>query len=309
MPASVPAHAALALVLCMTLGACGPDQGIREEPGTAAVPGPAMEPSAAFNEGIPLAKGSDAVLLRADLEDQSADCWGARLPSGLAKAPCGHWGAIGPLPAQLAEGGLSRSGSKSLVVTFDRNESWGGVTLSLSADVVNVRAWYNFAEGFDFGQGIKVGRIRSFNRSTEANEIDIIMTVRSSGDADQCGLTDMADLGIFYNGKPAGRDWGHVIAPVRFERGRWYAVEYQVALNAPGARDGSVKIWVDGRIRGARGGLDIRGKTAAAAKLNRIMLGGWYSNSAMGNPCADPVRPSSVFIDDVAVGTDYIGPD
>ena len=143
---------------------------------------------------------------------------------------------IGPAGTLLANGGNSRSGGKSLQVTFDKNESRGGATLSLSADVVHVRAWYRFAADFDFGQGIKVGRVRSYNPATESNDIDIIMTVRSSGDADQCGRTDMADLGLFYNGKPAGYDWGHLIAPVKFERDRWYAVEYAVSLNTPGSR-------------------------------------------------------------------------
>ncbi len=41
---------------------------------------------------------------------------------------------------------------------------------------------------------------------------------------------------------------------VRFERGRWYAVTEQVTVNAPGASDGAVRIWIDGEPA-----LDLRG--------------------------------------------------
>jgi hypothetical protein len=286
------------------LGACsfhdlGISGGHSSDPDTDPVYGP--------DEGIPLAKTLGTTFYRTDMEDQAPDCWGNRLASGFAATPCGHWGAIGPSGAQLAVGKTRHSGLKALEVTFDTNESRAGATLSLSADVVNVRAWYNFAEGFDFGQGIKVGRVRSFDHANQTNVIDIIMTVRSSGDVDQCGLTDMADLGLFYNGRPVGHDWGHLIVPVRFERGKWYAVEYQVALNTPGAKDGSVTLWVDGKLQGTKEGLDIRGKAGAAVKLNKIMLGGWYSNSGLGNGCAHPSQPSTVYIDDVAVGSEFIG--
>jgi hypothetical protein len=262
------------------------------------------DPKLDNDEGAPLSKNAGTLDFRTDLEEEDPGCWDDRLASGYAKKPCGNWGAIGPMGAGLAVGGVSRSGGKSLKVTFDKNESRAGATLSMSSDVVHVRAWYNFSDGFDFGQGIKVGRIRSYNHATQTNDIDIIMTVRSSGDADQCGLTDMKDLGLFYNGKPAGYDWGHLIVPARFERGRWYAVEYRVELNSPGSKNGSVKIWVDGKLLGSKDGLNLRGKAGSATLLNKIMLGGWYSNSALGNAgCADPSQPSTVYIDDVAVGS------
>ncbi|MDB5105264.1 MAG: alyA7 [Fibrobacteres bacterium] len=279
------------------------------QPGSSSDPEVAEHGALGKDEGVPLAKGANPFSFNADLEDQDAGCWGDRAADGYARNPCGNWGAIGPAAALLADGQASHSGNKSLRVTFDKNESRGGATLSLSADAVHVRAWYYFASDFDFGQGIKVGRIRSFNHATQANDIDIIMTVRSSGDADQCGLTDMADLGLFYNGKPAGYDWGHLIVPVKFARGRWYAVEYAVTLNTPGAKDGSVRVWVDGKEMGSKEGLNLRGKAGADTKLNKIMLGGWYSNSALRNDCADPYKPSTFYMDDIAVGSDFLGLD
>lgn len=261
--------------------------------------------------GTPLSKSSDfgPFLFHSDLEDQDTECWGNRNTSGYTRSACAEWASIGSAGALLREGGVARSGRKAMEVTFGKNEDVGGASLNMSADVINVRSYYNFAQGFDFGQGVKIGRVSSFNETTQANDIDMVMTVRSPQSSQQCGLTDMADLGIFFNGKPVGHDWGSISAANRFERGRWYAIEYQVKLNAPGARDGSVKLWVDGVLAASKEGLNIRGSGGAGVKLNRVRIGGWYSNGANGNSCRNPSQASTMYVDDVAVGSDFIGLD
>jgi hypothetical protein len=263
----------------------------------------------AMGAGAPLTSfsGPGNLLFDTDLDSEDAACWDDRNTSGYARSACGAWGSIGSAGAKLAAG-RGRDGSSALQVTFSKNEEVGGASLALSADVVNVRAYYNFSEGFDFGQGVKIGRISSFNEATQKNDVDIIMTVRSPQGGNQCGLTDMADLGLFFNGKPTGYDWGSAGSATRFERGRWYAVEYQVKLNTPGMKDGSVKLWVDGSLVASKEGLNIRGTGGNDVKLNRLRIGGWYSNGAHGNSgCASPSQASTMHIDDVAVGADFIG--
>ncbi|HKP95687.1 MAG TPA: hypothetical protein VJ385_08010 [Fibrobacteria bacterium] len=250
----------------------------------------------------------DTILWRSDFEDQTPSCWGARNSSGYATAACGEFGGIGSWGAKLDEYGTRRSGSKSLAVTYVKNEDVAGATLTLSANVVDVRAYYYFGTGYDFGQGVKIARVQSFNESTQLNDIDIVMTVRSRGGIDQCGTTDMSDMGLFFNGRPVGFDWGNLTSARTFQRNRWYAIEYQVFLNTPGVKDGWVKIWVDGVEAASKTGLNIRGNGGWNVKLNRIRLGGWYSNSANGNICPNPSQPSTMYVDDVAVGTQYIGP-
>lgn len=258
--------------------------------------------------GAPLTKSTDisASAFQADMDSEDASCWDDRDGSGYARRPCGNWGSIGSAGATLASG-AGREGSKALQVVFKTNEEVGGASLATSSDVVNVRAWYNFAEGFDFGQGVKIGRVSSFNEAAGRNDVDVIMTVRSPQSPDQCGLTDMADLGLFFNGKPVGYDWGSIGASVKFQRGRWYAVEYQVRLNTPGQKDGSVKLWVDGTLVASKEGVNIRGTGGSEVKLNRVRIGGWYSNGANGNSCKNPSQASTMFIDDVAMSDDYIG--
>ena len=252
-------------------------------------------------------KGASGLLFESDLDSEDASCWEDRNTSGYARSACGPWGGIGSAGSKLAAG-RGRNGSSALEVTFRKNEEVGGASLALSADVVNVRAYYNFSEGFDFGQGVKIGRVSSFNDATQANDVDIVMTVRSRGKVNQCGLTDMADLGLFFNGKPVGYDWGNVASATPFQRGRWYAVEYQVKLNTPGMKDGSVKLWVDGNLVASKEALNIRGNGGSNVKLNRLRIGGWYSNGANGNSgCASPSQASTMHIDDVAVGNEFIG--
>lgn len=261
------------------------------------------------DEGSGLAKlTGDPIMWRSDLEDQTSTCWGPRNSSGYVTTACGEWGGIGSANAKLVENGVRRSGAKSMGFTFVKNEDVAGASLYLSANVVNVRAYYNFASGFDFGQGVKIARVQAFNEATQLNDIDVVATVRSRGGINQCGVTDMNDMGLFFNGRPVGFDWGNITVPIAFQRNKWYAIEYQVFLNTPGVANGWVKIWVDGVLKASKTGINIRGNGGSTVKLNRIRVGGWYSNSANGNTCSAPAQPSTMYVDDVAVGTAYIGP-
>ncbi len=106
-------------------------------------------------DGEALAKLSgDPILWKTDLEDQTSTCWGVRNTSGYATVPCGEWGGMGTFGAKLAENGVRRSGSKSMSFTYTKNEDVAGAGLTLSANLVNVRAWYYFAPRYDFRHGI-----------------------------------------------------------------------------------------------------------------------------------------------------------
>ena len=249
----------------------------------------------------------DPILWKNDLESESSACWGNRNSSGYTTAACGEWGSVGSFGAKLVENGIRHSGAKSISFSYSQNEDVAGAGLSLSANVVNVRAYYYFAPGYDFGQGVKIARVQSFNETTQLNDFDIVATVRSNGSANQCGTNDMSDMGLFFNGRPIGFDWGCLTVPATLQRGRWYAMEYQVSLNTPGLSNGWVKIWIDGALVGQKTGLNIRGSGGSGVKINRLRVGGWYSNSAHSNPCPGPAQPSTMYVDDVAVSTWNIG--
>jgi hypothetical protein len=264
----------------------------------------ALSPAAALAARLGVPQSS--VYLNSDLEAEDKACWDHRL-SGFNRVGCGLFKGIGSYPVSLSAAGPARSGSKAIRITYAKNEELGGTNVGVDADTVNVRSYFYFDQGFDFGQGVKIGRVSSFNPVTQMNDIDVILVVRSADGANQCGVTDMRDIGIYFNGKPTGHDWGNASANVSFERGRWYAVEYQVILNTPGSADGSVRLWVDGAKVAEKTGLRVRGNFGSTVKLNTVRVGGWYSNSARGNPCPSPDRPSTLYMDDVAIAKSYIG--
>ncbi|MDB5050827.1 MAG: hypothetical protein JWO30_3898 [Fibrobacteres bacterium] len=252
----------------------------------------------------PIPAAGPNVLLSTDLEDQSLDCWNG---GSARSAGCGVFKSMGAKPFSLSESGIAHSGRKAIDITYAKNEEAGGANVGINTDSVNVRAWYYFEPGFDFGQGMKIGRVSSFNTAKQMNDVDIILEVRSAK-GDQCGVTDMRDVGLFFNGAPKGSDWGNVAATTSFQRGRWYALEYQVVLNSPGKSDGAVRLWVDGVQVAARQNLTIRGSLGADAKLNTVKIGGWYSNGANGNSaCANPSQPAKLHMDDVVIAKSYIG--
>lgn len=247
------------------------------------------------------------LLLATDLEDESTDCWnGNRTDKTANPAGCGDFKSIGFRPFSLAENGIAHSGRKAIDITYARNEEVGGTNVGISAEAVNVRAYYYFEPGFDFGQGMKIGRVSSFNASTQKNDVDIILEARSAK-GNQCGVTDMRDVGLFFNGAPKGSDWGNVASTMSFERGRWYSLEYQVVLNTPGKADGIVRLWVDGVQVAEKTNLKIRGKMGHEVKLNTVKIGGWYSNGAGGNSCANPSQPARMHMDDIVISKSYIG--
>lgn len=266
---------------------------------------PAQEANAALAARMGVSEAS--IYMNTDLEDQDPACWENRI-GGFNRNGCGLFKGIGSFPVALSTGGVSNSGSKSIAITYANNEEAGGTNVGVDSDTINVRSYFYFDQGFDFGQGMKIGRVQSFNASTQMNDVDVILQCRSANGTDQCGVSDMQELGLHYNGRPLGSDWGAVTARISFERGRWYAVEYQVILNSQGVSDGIGRMWVDGQLVAERTDLRIRGNFGAAVKLNTVRVGGWYSNGAGGNSCANPSRPSRLFMDDVVIAKSYIGP-
>jgi hypothetical protein len=256
--------------------------------------------------GVPseLSASPSGDFLNTGFEDESGSCWNTRPASGTNAAGCGRFVNMGSRAFALSEGGIAHGGGKAVQITYAKNEEFAGTDVGISADTVDVRSFYYFDKGFDFGQGVKIGRVSSHNMSTGMNDVDIILTVRSPQSPAQCGTTDMSDIAFLYNGAPKGYDWGSISPAMSFQREKWYAVEYQVILNAPGQSNGSVRLWVDGALKAEKTGLKIR---ANSSKLNTVKIGGWYSNGAHGNSCANPASVSRLYMDDVIISKGFIG--
>ena len=97
-----------------------------------------------------------------------------------------------------------------------------------------------------------------------------------------------------------GKYWGEMMRPapsVIIERGRWYGMEMMVKANTPGQADGEQAFWVDGQLIGRFTG--IRWRDTPDLKINDFWLMLYVHNSPKIN---------RVWFDDVALGTEYIGP-
>lgn len=101
---------------------------------------------------------------------------------------------------------------------------------------------------------------------------------------------------------PDGHYWGNMLAPAAAarvvpERGRWYCLEHMILANTPGKPDGELAAWIDGKLYLHFTGL--RWRSDARVKIKRFDLGVYVHQAAKDN---------TVWFDDVAVSTGYIGP-
>ncbi|MFO1051535.1 MAG: hypothetical protein U1F36_04935 [Planctomycetota bacterium] len=98
-----------------------------------------------------------------------------------------------------------------------------------------------------------------------------------------------------------GHFWGNLLSPepedrVIPRRDRWTCFELMVNANTPGAFDGELATWIDGRLYMHWQGLRLR--STAAVTLRRIGLDIYVHHAR---------RDNRVWFDDVLVSTGYIG--
>ena len=100
---------------------------------------------------------------------------------------------------------------------------------------------------------------------------------------------------------PDGHWWGNMLQPpperrIALDRNRWYCLEHMLKANTPGRADGEIAAWIDGRLYYHATG--IRWRTADRVKIKRLSFGVYVHQA---------VRDNTVWYDDVALSTGYIG--
>jgi hypothetical protein len=235
-----------------------------------------------------------ALRFQSDLENEDPGCFTQRSAGG-----CNGWMGIHDAAISLGLGEAAHTGRKSLRIVFVKNEDVGSTWRKADTRHIFTRFYDYYDSGFDFAAGMKIHRLSAFNESKQANDFDIILQLKADEPgANYCGLTDAKYLALSYNGGPV--DWGSVEARWTPMRRRWYAIETEVQLNTPGRSDGEVRLWIDGFKAAEKTGMNLTGDSDS--HINRVMFGGWYSNSAAGrNPCPNPVVPSRRYVDDPAI--------
>lgn len=84
------------------------------------------------------------------------------------------------------------------------------------------------------------------------------------------------------------------------ERNKWYCIEQHVRLNDPGRKNGVFRVWIDGYR--ALDKTDVLYRTTASLKIDRIWMNVYHGGTAVSP------HDQHVFVDNVVVARDYIGP-
>ena len=101
---------------------------------------------------------------------------------------------------------------------------------------------------------------------------------------------------------PDGHFWGNMLGPaedehITPERDRWYCLEHMIKSNDPGKSNGELAAWIDGKLYIHYKGIQWR--TSADVRLKRFDIGVYVHQAKKDN---------TVWYDDVALSTGYIGP-
>jgi len=99
-----------------------------------------------------------------------------------------------------------------------------------------------------------------------------------------------------------GNYWGNMLGPADDERvvlGRdtWYCLEHMIQANDPGEANGELATWIDGKLYIHYTGF--RWRTTPDVRLKRFGIGVYVHRATQDN---------TVWYDDVALSTGYIGP-
>lgn len=84
------------------------------------------------------------------------------------------------------------------------------------------------------------------------------------------------------------------------DKNRWYSVETYLKLNTPGENDGILRGWVDGRLVYER--IDWRWRDVNTLKIEQAWMNFYHGGTAT------PPTDLHLYIDNVVVATEYIGP-
>ena len=99
-----------------------------------------------------------------------------------------------------------------------------------------------------------------------------------------------------------GHFWGNNMNPAKdkriaLERDRWYCLEQMIKVNDPGKANGELAAWIDGKLYIHYKGF--RWRSTDKVRIKRFSIGVYIHEAT---------RDNTVWYDDVALSTGYIGP-
>jgi hypothetical protein len=239
-------------------------------------------------------------------------------------------------------------GKRSLEITATLGEDTGGhlfAPLAKGADTAFARFYVRFAEDADYVHHfVHMGGLYPQTRwpnpqagTRPKGDDRFSVGIEPWGDRGRAPAPGLWNFYVYWHEMKIsadGKHWGNGLRPVEDQqvpRARWQCVELMIKLNKPGARDGELALWLDGRLKahfrkGAsrgewtgmgfrlleKGGEPFDGfswRTSDELKVSNFWLLHYVTeNAARQNGVAKPVTRNRVWFDDVVVATAYIGP-
>ena len=169
------------------------------------------------------------------------------------------------------------------------------------SDRVYVRWYRRWEKGYDFTQHKMPGVYAKAGRTSGAG-------VRPTGrDKFSCKLfVDSRRYPAFYSYHPdqKGRFGDHlkqnIGEPVRVEPERWYCFEMMIQANNAPQRDGELKMWIDGELKGHY--KDLRFRDSNRLKINLFTYSAYVGGTWVSK------RDQKLWDDQIVVARKYIGP-
>lgn len=170
------------------------------------------------------------------------------------------------------------------------------------ADLYYLRFHVRFEEGFDWGAGHKGPGFYARSGRTSGAGVRPTGTDKFSGRV--CFHPGGRPHFYYYHPEqkgPYGDEPGqNVGAPAALVPGRWYSLEIMLRANEVGRRNGEIKMWIDGELKGHYQG--IRFRDAAGLRINSFNTSAYF-----GGTWTAP-RDQKRWEDNYVVATRYIGP-
>jgi hypothetical protein len=240
------------------------------------------------------------VIYSNNFDNEKVGCWNDVKKQW--RSNCGDFYGIGSYDRMKLSTAHVRSGTYAALQTAKYNENRGQAYIQLADpmsqtsgyDELYIRIWNYFTgdDGtYDHGWQPKIMRVYSSDGSKTA--FDIVSCLM-----DLDGDRDSEYIKVAFNGGPV--NWGQPSGSYRAPNNQWVSFELHIKLNTPGLSNGLVELFVDGDKKVSKSNINIRGNYKY--KMNRVLVGGWYSNGGVNSD-----QNNYRYMDDLVISTEYIG--